>query len=213
MENTLTLFFELTKRQKMIQKLTVGGYLAGLIILLFNQGCSLDKLYQMGQRNKIYGHEQLNFKDLTKLYFGKTQSSLGTIEGIYSVSVVIIKKSRGLLSSTERERTVERKENLSKVAILRDPGNANREYMEVSMDREYTPSYSIVGEFTRATDSNILIYKHFEPKGKTSSYTFTYDKTSDLLEGIRTESSGSTTFTYKLTYIKLLPKVAEKEKI
>lgn len=184
-----------------------------LLILMVSQGCSMEKLYQMGQRHKLYSQEQFNFKDLTNLYLSKDQPSVGTVEGIYSVSIVIIKKGKGLLSSTEKERTVERRENYSKVAILRTPGNANREFIEVSMDKEFQVSYSIVGEFTRATDSNILIYKHLEPRGKSTSYTFTYDKASDLLEGIRTENSGSATFTYKLTYIKLFPKITDRIKM
>jgi hypothetical protein len=193
------------------RKVYVSLFLAATFSLL--QNCSVDKLYQMRQRQKVYAFEQINFKDLMNRYLAKDGASIGTIEGIYSVSVVIIKKGKGLLSSTEKEKTVERRENYSKVAIIRDPGNANREYIEISMNKEFQLSCAVLGDFTRATDSNILIYKHFESKGKNSSYTFTYDNASDLLEGIRTENNGSTTYTYKLTYIKLFPKVNDKAKM
>jgi hypothetical protein len=180
--------------------------LAVAITVLALNGCSLSRLYQMQQRGRSYDYEQINFKDLTNRYFLKDQPSVGTIEGIYSVSIVIIKKGKGLLSSTEKEKTVERKENYSKVAILRDPGKANREYLEISMDKDYQTSYSVVGEFTKATDGSLLVYKHFEPKGKSVTYNFIFDRTSDVLEGVRTENNGAFTYTYKLTYLKLLPK-------
>lgn len=55
-------------------------------------------------------------------------------------------------------------------------------------------------------DANIMIYKHFEPKGKSITYTFSFDKDKDLLEGVRTEVNGRAEFTYTLTYLKLDPR-------
>jgi hypothetical protein len=185
-------------------KITLFGVMAAVLLM---NGCSMSRLYQMQQRGKSYDYEQINSKDLINRYFVKDQPSAGTLEGIYSVSIVILKKGKGFLSSTEKETTVQRKENYSKVAILRDPGKASREYIEISMDKDYQVSYSVVGEFTKATDGSLLVYKHFEPKGKSVSYNFVYDQTSDVLEGVRTENSGGFTYTYKLTYLKLLPKV------
>jgi|GEM_PF-3839690 len=43
-------------------------------------------------------------------------------------------------------------------------------------------------------------------KNKKTSYTFTTDKTADILEGVRVENEGNTTIIYKLTYVKLFPK-------
>lgn len=160
----------------------------------------------MRQRQKVNPYEQIDFGSMVNRYLNKDKSSVGTIEGIYSVSSLITKKGKGLLSSTEKEKVVERKENYSKVAILLDPGNTNREYLEVPLDKDILPSYSIRGEFTNVSDGNIMVYKHFEPRGKVLSYTFSYDKQRDMLEGIRTENDGGFTITYKLTYLKLLPK-------
>jgi hypothetical protein len=113
------------------------------------------------------------------------------------------------MSSVEKERIIERKENYSKVAIIRDAGDSNREYFEVSLDNESLPSSSVRGEFTRMTEANILIYNRLEPRGKTSTYTFTYDYSRDILEGVRKENSGQAEYTYNLTYIKLHPKKTE----
>jgi hypothetical protein len=118
---------------------------------------------------------------------------------------VVSKKGKGLLNSSERERIMVRKENYSKVAILRDRSSSSREYLEISLDKDRLPSYSVRGEFTGMTEANILVYTHFEPRGQILTYTFTYDQSKDILEGIRTEMNGQAEITYKLTYIKLNP--------
>jgi len=179
---------------------------AALLGMLLTTSCSFEKLYQLRQKRKVSAYEQIEFDDIVKRYFGKDKTSVGTIEGIYSVSSLVTKKGKGLLSSTEKEKITEREENYSKVAIIHDPGNGNREYFEVPLDKDYLPSYSIRGEFTGITNGNIMVYKHLESRGRTTTYTFTYDKSHDMLEGIRTENSGSFTYTYKLTYLKLYPK-------
>ena len=171
--------------------------------------CSLDKVYQMQQRRKVNPYEQINFGAIVKKYFQKVQTSAGTIEGIYSVSSLVTKKGKGVLSYAEKERIVERKENYSKVCIIRDNNNSGREYLEVPMDKDYLPSYSIRGEFTGMTEGNILVYKHFESRGRSVTYTFSYDQSRDILEGVRTENEGNFTITYQLTYLKLFPKAGE----
>jgi hypothetical protein len=157
-------------------------------------------------QRKADAYEQVEFSDIVKRYFGKDKTSVGTIEGIYSVSSLVTKKGKGLLSSTEKEKIVDRDENYSKVAIIHDANSSNREYIEIPIDKDYLPAYSVRGEFTGMTDGNIMVYKHFESRKKTSSYTFTYDRSRDILEGVRTENNGSFTYTYKLTYLKLYPK-------
>lgn len=180
-----------------------------VLLSILSVSCSMEKLYTMKQNRKVYPFEQVNFHELVQRYMSKENSSIGTIEGIYSVSLVVTKKGKGLLSSVEKEKVMERKENYSKVAIIRDTGDANREYFEVSLDNESLPSYSIRGEFTRMTEANILIYNRLEPRGKTTTYTFTYDYSRDMLEGVRKENSGQAEYTYNLTYIKLHPKKTE----
>lgn len=176
------------------------------VVVFISTSCSMEKLYRMRQKQKVNPYEQIDFASMVNRYLNKDKSSIGTIEGIYSVSSLITKKGKGLLSSTEKEKVVERKENYSKVAIIRDAANPNREYLEVPLDKDFLPTYSIRGEFTNVSDGNIMVYKHFESRGRVFSYTFSYDQQRDMLEGVRTENDGSFTITYKLTYLKLLPK-------
>lgn len=177
------------------------GVLIGLLVL---SSCSVDKLYQARQQRKAGSFEQVGFDDLARLYVDK--QSVDEVEGIYSVSGIIIKKSKTLFTGEEKEKIIEQKDNYSKVAIFRDHQKSDREYFEVSLDKEGLPSYSIRGEFNKLAEGNILVYKHFEPRNKVLNYTFTYDAEKNLLEGIRTETSGSTVITFKLTYLKLFPK-------
>jgi hypothetical protein len=180
-----------------------------LFLALMITSCSFEKLYKMNQHRKVSPYEQINFNEMVSRYVNKDKSSVGSIEGIYSVSSLVSKKGKGLLSATEKEKIVDRDENFSKVAIIQDSQHPGREYLEVPLDKDFLPSYSIRGEFTGLSDGNILVYKHFEPRGKIVSYTFSYDQARDILEGVRKENNGSFEFTYKLTYLKLAPK-AEK---
>lgn len=178
-----------------------------LATLVVVPGC-VHKMVQMSPVAKkavTPDFEQVDFHQLMKMYMRKEHSSVGDIEGIYSVSIVVEKKNKPLFASEERERVVERKENYATVAILRDH-RSGREYIEISLEKENQPSYPIRGEFTAMNDANIMIYKHFEPKGKSITYTFSYDQDSDMLEGVRTEVNGKTEFTYKLVYLKLQSK-------
>jgi outer membrane lipoprotein-sorting protein len=183
---------------------------AVLLFLLLASGflsSCMQKLVQINPKaaSKQSEFEQVDFHQLIKRYMDKEHSSMGDVEGIYSVSVVIEKKSKPLFASQERERVVERKDNYATVAILRDR-HSKREFMEISLEKEMQVSYPVRGEFTAMNDANIMIYKHFEPKGKSTTYTFSFDKDRDMLEGVRTEVNGKTEFTYTLTYLKLEPK-------
>jgi len=188
------------------------GILSIVFIGALAISCSMEKLYTMGQRNKVHAYEQIDFHDIVMRYMNKEQSSVGEVEGIYSVSLIIYKKGKGILSSTEKEKVSERKENYMQVAIIRDTQGANREFIEVPLEKKYMPSYSIRGEFSRMADANILVYKQLESRGKSSSYTFTYDRSQDILEGIRKENNGQFEYTYKLTYMKLHPKRNESSR-
>lgn len=189
------------------------GWLFSLLISILCAGCipNMTRMAQ-NQKAKVSPFEQVDFQELMRRYMDKDQSSLGAIEGVYSVSIVVEKKSKGLFSSSEKERVVERKENYATVAILKDRNNSNREYMEISLDKDRLPSYAVRGEFTAMNESNIMIYKHLEPKGKTITYTFTFDSNKDMLEGVRTELNGKAEFTYTLTYLKLYPKRIDSAK-
>lgn len=186
---------------------------AFLLLLLLATGLlsgCVQKLAQVSSKanSKLSEFEQVDFHQLMKRYMNKELSREHDIEGIYSVSIVVEKKSTPLFSSQERERVMERKENYATIAILRDH-HSKREYMEISLEKEKQISYPVRGEFTAMNDANIMIYKHFEPKGKNTTYTFSYDKERDMLEGIRTEVKGKAEYTYKLVYLKLQSKQPE----
>jgi hypothetical protein len=158
------------------------------------------------QKAKTSPLEQVDLQEMVERYMAKEQSSLGSIEGIYSVSSVVTKKGKTIFSSREKEKVTDRQENYSKVAIIRDNSEAGREYIEIVIDKDFQTSYPVYGEFSAMAESNLLLYKHFDSKGRASSFTFTYDKIKDVLEGVRTDNSNNKTITYKLTYIKISPK-------
>jgi hypothetical protein len=185
-----------------------GGAVICLVVLIAS-GCSLEKAYLIGQKHKVYPLEQVDFHFMVDRYMNKSQASIGTIEGIYSVSSVVIKSKKSFLGQ-EKEKVKAQEEHYSKVAIIRDDRSPDREYIEVSLNKEKMPSFSIVGEFKELSESNLLMYKHFEARAKATSYTFSYDKVKDILEGIRTESVNNAIITYKLTYVKLEPKAGPK---
>ncbi len=151
--------------------------------------------------DKTSPYQQIDFQSLMKRYMKKEK--VNSIEGIYSVSGLVTKRKKGFLDGEEKEKVADRKENYAKVAILLDPGDTGKDFIEVSLDKENLPSYSVVGEFSLAAEGSMLVYKHLDPKGKTTSFTFSRDSMGELLEGIRVEKDGNATITYKLTYVKL----------
>lgn len=182
--------------------------LIACVLLLSMTSCSYDRLIMMTQKKKASASplEQVTLTEMVERYMAKDQSSVGSIEGIYTVSSVVTKKGKAILSSREKEKVTDRQENYTKVAIIRDNSEAGREFIEIVIDKDYQTSFPVYGEFSTMAESNLLVYKHYDSKGRASSFTFTYDKIKDLLEGVRTDNSNNKTITYKLTYIKMFPK-------
>jgi hypothetical protein len=184
--------------------------LTGLMVATSLSGCMVPAMYPIPQaqaQKKQNNFEQLDLKRMIDLYVNKQNSSESSIEGIYTVSSVVTKKGKPLFANEEREIVKDRDENYAKVALIRDPGNPNRGYMEISLNKDGQSTFSIIGEFTHLAEGNLLVYKHFESRGKsTTSYTFSYDESRDLLEGIRTDNIGKSTITYQLTYLKVSTK-------
>lgn len=160
----------------------------------------------MRQKHKVYSFEQVNFNDLLKAYLNKDTGGRQSLEGIYAVSSITTRKGKGILSSTEKEKVLDRKENYMQVAIIKDVKDLHREFIEVPIDKGLFPSYSIKGEFSQFTENSFAVYKRLEKRDNSTTFTFSFDKSYDILEGIRTENSGNYTYTYKLTYVKLFPK-------
>lgn len=143
----------------------------------------------------------MNFQELIHRYMEK--ASANSIEGVYTVSGVVIKKGKSLTGAL-KEKTTDRKENYARVAILREK-DGGKDYIELSLNKADQSSYSIIGDFKQAASGNLFVYTHYEPKGNNTSFTFTRDESGDLLEGVMVENQGSTQVTYKLTYVKLKP--------
>lgn len=182
--------------------------LSVVLLCMTAMSCSYERLLLKSQKAKAKASplEQVDLLEMVERYMAKDQTSLGGIEGIYTVSSVVTKKGKPVFSSREREKVTDRRENYSKVAIIRDNSVAGREYIEIVIDKPYQPYYAVYGEFSAMAESNLLLYKHFDSKGRATSFTFTYDKAKDVLEGVRTDNSNNRTITYKLTYIKIAPK-------
>lgn len=180
--------------------------LALLPMLVLTLSCSIEKQYAMRQKHKVYSFEQVNFNDLLKAYLSKGTNGTQTLEGIYAVSSLTTRKGKGMLSSSEKEKVTERKENYLQVAIIKDVKDLHREFIEIPIDKGLLPSYSIKGEFSQFTENSFAVYKRLEKRDNFSTYTFTFDKSYDILEGVRTENNGNYTYTHKLTYVKLYPK-------
>ncbi|CAN5196706.1 hypothetical protein BH09BAC3_BH09BAC3_02550 [soil metagenome] len=174
--------------------------ISAFLVIILTTACA-DKIQAALQKGKTSPYEQMDFKSLMRRYLKKDKAY--SVEGIYSVSATVTKRKRGFLSSTEKEKVTDRKENYAKVAILRDDRGSGRELIELALPKENLPTYSIIGEFNTTEGGSLLLYKHMEGFGKSSSYTFTTDTNSDIMEGIRIENDGNTTITYKLTYVKL----------
>lgn len=142
--------------------------------------------------------KQMNFQELITRYMLKETKN--SIEGVYTVSGIVRKNKNNLLGEP-KEKTTDRKENYATVAILREQSGTG--FIELLLNKQDQTSYSIIGEFQETKTGSILVYKHYAPKGKDTSFTFTWDEKGELLEGIRVDNEGSTQVTYKLTYVKL----------
>jgi hypothetical protein len=181
------------------------GFFSFCVLALVSTGCSMQKIARMQQASKQSSYQQFDFQALVRKYMEKDKPN--HVEGIYSVSGSVTKRSKGFMSNTEKEKITDHKDNYAKVAIIRDGNDGGKQYIEIALDKEaLSGSYNIIGEFTLSAGGSLLVYKHLEGKGKSTSFTFTTDDSSDILEGIRVENDGNVIVTYKLTYVKLSTK-------
>jgi hypothetical protein len=152
-------------------------------------------------------YKQVDLEEMIRRYIAKTHQESSSIEGIYTVSGVVTKKGKTLLSPSGKERTVLRKDNYARVAILKDWPSSNTEYVEISLNEKNAPRYPIVAELNSLSEGGGFMYKHIEPKGEVMTFTFLYDQNrSDILEGVYTKTKNNVEVTYKLTYVKVYPK-------
>lgn len=173
-----------------------------LLCMTFSLTFSQDK-----EKTKVKGiYEEVDFEDLIRRYFGK--ESRDPIEGIYSVSCVITKRSKRLLSKREKIRVIDRRDNYARIAIIKDWPGSKRDYLEVSLSFRDAHRYPIVGEFQEVAEGRSFIYRHFEPDR--SSFDFSMISESvELLEAEFSDMHRRKTITYKLSYLKLFPKTPD----
>lgn len=151
-------------------------------------------------------YQEVDFEDLMHRYFGKDAGAYNKLEGIYSVSCLITKSNKAFLTGRQKVKVVERKDNYARVAILKDWPDTKRDFIEVSLSYHVTNRYPIVGEMSTLAEGEAFIYKHIEPDQ--SMYDFSMARGStDLIEGERSEMHGRKTISYKLSYMKIYPKV------
>jgi hypothetical protein len=177
-----------------------------LILIVSCSGCVYLPSTSRAKKSKPSIYKEVDLEELIRRNIAKTYSET-SIEGIYTVSCVITKKGKTLLSPVEKERTIIRKDNYARVAILKDWPGSNTEYVEISLHEKGAAKHPIVAELSELSEGGGFIYKHFEPKGKILSFTFLYDQSKpDILEGVYTLNERNNEVTYKLTYVKVYPK-------
>lgn len=179
------------------------GWFAAALICLMASACSVQAQRLFGLKPGPVAYEEITFEDLSKRYLDKSDGTWNDVEGMYSVSCVILRKGKQLLSGTERERVIERRDNYARIAIFRERPGASRAFIAVSLSYREAGKYPIVGQFDAFGDGRGLIYKHFEPDGSSMSFSMTRDK--DLIEGEYTVLEGRSTVTYQLTFLKIYP--------
>jgi hypothetical protein len=172
-----------------------------LALIIFSGATAQMKSKHRSKRKHQY--EEVDFEDLIRRYFQKEVSS--PLEGIYSVSCVITKKNKVFLSGREKIRTVERKDNYARVAILKDLPGSKRDFMEVSLSYGDAKKYPIVGEMSTLAEGKGYIYNHTEPDGTVVSFSM-ISESAELLEGEYSYMQKRKTITYKLSYLKIFPK-------
>ena len=163
---------------------------------------------QTSEKSKIKKsvYEEVDLEDMMRRYFGKEKSN--PLEGIYSVSCVITKRNKRLLSQRERIKIVERKDNYARIAILKDWPESRRDYIEVSLSYRDAKKYPIVGELSTLSDGRGFIYKHLEPDGSVISFSL-LNESMELLEAEYSDMQKRKIITYRLSYLKIYPKASD----
>lgn len=178
-----------------------------LILAVICGGCLyMPTTSRSAKASKPSIYKEVDLEEMIRRYIAKTHQET-SIEGIYTVSCVITKKGKTLLSPVEKMKTIVRKDNYARVAIVKDWPGSDTEYVEISLHEKGAARHPIVAELTGLSEGGGFIYKHFEPKGKTLSFTFLYDQSKpDILEGVYTLNEKGSEVLYKLTYVKVYPK-------
>jgi hypothetical protein len=139
-------------------------------------------------------------------YFVKERSH--NLEGVYSVSCVITKRSKVFLSKREKIRIVERKDNYARIAILKDLPGRKQDFIEVSLSYHDAKKYPIIGAINSMSEGKGMVYTHVEPDGSIITFSM-ISESAELLEGEYSKIERRKTITYRLSYLKTFPKTPE----
>lgn len=165
---------------------------------------------QKNLKLRRFKHEEVSFEDMIHRYLHRDGQKASSVEGIYSVSCIITKSKRHWLTGRDVIKTLERKDNYARVAIMKETFSPKRDFIEVSMSGKDASKYFIVGELTELAEGSGYIYKHIEPNGEIISFSMLLT-TPDLLEGQFSYSKRKHMITTRLSYFKLYPKVEREE--
>src|SRR5690606_39788912 len=81
------------------------GLPTALLLCLVTSGCVVVQAQKLfGLKPGPVPYEEVTFEDLSKRYLDKSDGPWNEVEGIYSVSCVIIRKGKGLLSDRKSTR-------------------------------------------------------------------------------------------------------------
>lgn len=169
-----------------------------VVAVLASQGAVAQMLIN---KKKKFSYEEIDFENAIKRYFGKSMTY--PVEGIYSVSCVVSKRSKKFLSYSDKVRVMARKDNYAKVAVLKDWPNSHRDFIEVSLNNRNTQTFPIIGELDAVAGGSGYVYTHIEPDGK--RFQFSMVDTDGILEAEYSVVIKRKTITYRLSYIKIYP--------
>lgn len=170
--------------------------------------CAIEAHAQTKTKQHRYIYQQIDLEEMVRRFISKTPEP-GSIEGIYSVSCIIMKSNRSWITGHQRDRAINRKDNYAKVAILKDWPGSDTEYIELSLNAKNSPQYPIVSTITSLSDGRGFLFRHLEPDNNHMTFTFTLDEYPDILQGAHTIQRGKATIVYKLSYLKTFPKAGE----
>jgi hypothetical protein len=156
--------------------------------------------------SKPSAYPKITLEEMVRRHIAKTHLEENSIEGIYTVSGEVIKKSKSIFSAEERERTMDKRNHYATVAIIRNWPGASSEFVEIALTGNTPTSYPIISEISSLSAEQGFIVNHRDRKGKVTPFTFTRDPEGDVLEGVYTEVQGNATITWKLSYLRTYPK-------
>lgn len=175
------------------------------VLLAFASGVGHAQ-YLFKSKPAKFTYAEVDYEDLIHRYVEKTTGH--KLEGIYSVSCVITKRSKKLLNDSERIRIVARKDNYARIAILKDKPGSKHDFIEVTLSYRDAKRYPIVGEFNLLSEGEGMIYNHIEPNGNKMPFSM-LSENDELLEAEYTRMEKRATITYRLSYLKIYPKASD----